>query len=435
MKNTFNAKMTIQGIVYNLVGVITRTGPRLFGTLSFTDGKTTPIDFKLTQSAGQMKLYSTRALRFILPSGKSVEVPVISSVNPRGVYSEDPVSITLTAPITVDLVAATLDLVCSVKGEEPVRINEIEEVQAIEEHKRLTVKEVPINQTTSRLEHYSMLLGAPRIDGETSYDLARRLTRVSKLMASTTALGALESISNQLGIKRTTEMIVKKATAISFNRSRIVSRPGIVRIYSIWYDEYEQEMGAIPVLFGELRTNGMNVGQVADWINLSGIYKVTNVKDYNKSFRRISQFDSYRVHKEKVQPQEITRLSKKNIVPGSVYIADGLSLTEVSINDFDTTKDSLYTLNYDDGVLYRSTPGSVGDVAYIYIDEYIRVESADVQLIDVSDELSRWNYFERLERNRYSSERERYKIGLPTTEGYELLYDIFQEMSNQYWRE
>ena len=410
-------------------------GSRMTGTISFNDFGGRIIPLSLIISGTQVKSISDQY--FIDPNGTSTRIFPIQLVDTS--ITSDFSEISISA--TIGQGELELGLLITQSNVPLVQNNDsVLDPPTIGNIRKTLVKK-RINQVGNVLDHLGSIVSLPRSSEEGNASYSSRIKQVSSRRPNSTYDGLVNGLAIDLGIPIEVALNVKLRPNLGIVRghARLLVDDFSIYIYEKWVDESDQELGLRPILERSCSLDSPEintVGKLNDWINQSSIYSSKVEGNPLTQTLYLLNADSRKTSQDRIS-QEITELSAKNLVPGSITYSKSQDFM-LEVGSGETLNETgQFAINYETSVLkVYKTPAPAVNIVYLYSAEDFELETCEIKLIDLAGKPALKKYFEQIDQPFWSTVDTKTRNGLPTDSMYEIIRDILTTgQFNQYWGE
>ena len=296
-----------------------------------------------------------------------------------------------------------------------------------------------INEIANPYDHFGDLLSVNRIPGESNESYLNRIRRAASHPSNSTYLGLLNGVLRALNLEAipTARVTIKEGLESISGALRLTLDGTSVKIYETWISEQDQLSGLRPTIEQETTLEGFTIAELVDWINQSEFYEAKLLANGDELANFIIKYDSIRLVTDYLRPQNITKLTEENLIPGSLSFLETEYMNNELAEAASLTQIGDFKIHHSDGRLEIFDPPKE-QMAFTYMisDNSFELEYSPVRLIDYSTEAGQELLFNQVELDLYDTEEGHYINGLPTEEGYKVIRQVLDlEEFPQRWGE
>jgi len=433
---SFAGTLTIGALPFAVTGSLSKVGLRVQGSLIFADDITRifPIDYRINGLA----FTSLANMLFVDPEDRVVLLSPLVIADTS--IDADFTNLTITeAPCTIDGPADVLTLdIDSV--EVVVDYGALaDEGPAVEFPSIYSPERLRINEIANPYDHFGDLLSVNRIPGESNESYLNRIRRAASHPSNSTYLGLLNGVLRALNLEAipTARVTIKEGLESISGALRLTLDGTSVKIYETWISEQDQLSGLRPTIEQETTLEGFTIAELVDWINQSEFYEAKLLANGDELANFIIKYDSIRLVTDYLRPQNITKLTEENLIPGSLSFLETEYMNNELAEAASLTQIGDFKIHHSDGrIEIFDPPKEQMAFTYMISDNSFELEYSPVRLIDYSTEAGQELLFNQVELDLYDTEEGHYINGLPTEEGYKVIRQVLDlEEFPQRWGE
>lgn len=284
----------------------------------------------------------------------------------------------------------------------------------------------------NQFDEHGLIVGLPRIRGESNDSYRRRILSVFAHRASSSYHGLINAITRELGLSLFYPIEINPKRSL-YDDSFLASDPYILFDGS-WlylYSDYTNSVLDHKIDRFEPGGNYEHIGRLVDFINTSSYFEASLVEDadpYIRSMSIVNQSNKQLVGLETGQVSTRFKLENSRVVPGSFLTNNFDTFGREVVHETLVSSSGKYWLDYNKGIVECYNYPTI-DIAFRY--EYytfpFRPVASPVILHDVNNDSFKRKMFEQVLQVDGS-----YLDGLPTELGTDIINELLSVVP-MYW--